>query len=170
MPEGGDVAILSASATATNQNAWIAAAEEVLPNYPGINLVATVYGDDLSDKSYREAQGLMASYPDLRRSSRRRRSASSRRARRCRTPARSARSTSPVLACPPRWRAASNPARRKSFAIWNPIDLGYSATMIAHALARAQRGRAGRGNPDGPHGLGDAGRHDDGRDGGPVHL
>ena len=23
----------------------------------------------------------------------------------------------------------------QSFAIWNPIDLGYSATMIAHALA-----------------------------------
>ena len=23
----------------------------------------------------------------------------------------------------------------KSFSIWNPIDLGYSATMIAHALA-----------------------------------
>ncbi|MEL7416239.1 MAG: rhamnose ABC transporter substrate-binding protein, partial [Pseudomonadota bacterium] len=65
MPDGGDVAILSASATATNQNAWIAAAEEALPNYAGVNLVATVYGDDLSDKSYREAQGLMASHPDL---------------------------------------------------------------------------------------------------------
>ena len=65
MPDGGEVAILSASATATNQNAWIEAAKEVLPNYDGVNLVATVYGDDLSDKSYREAQGLMASYPDL---------------------------------------------------------------------------------------------------------
>jgi len=65
MPDGGDVAILSASATATNQNAWIAAAEEALPNYESVNLAATVYGDDLSDKSYREAQGLMASYPDL---------------------------------------------------------------------------------------------------------
>ena len=30
-----------------------------------VNLVSTVYGDDLSDKSYREAQGLMATYPDL---------------------------------------------------------------------------------------------------------
>ena len=26
----------------------------------------------------------------------------------------------------------------KSFAIWNPIDLGYSAAMIAHALASGE--------------------------------
>ena len=65
MPNGGDVAILSASATATNQNIWIEEAKKVLPNYSGVNLVATVYGDDLSDKSYREAQGLMSSYPNL---------------------------------------------------------------------------------------------------------
>ena len=42
---------------------WLA--KKVLPNYPGINLVATVYGDDLADKSYREAQGLIQTYPDL---------------------------------------------------------------------------------------------------------
>ncbi len=43
LPEGGDVAILSASSTATNQNAWIEAAKKVLPEkFPNINLVATV--------------------------------------------------------------------------------------------------------------------------------
>ena len=41
MPSGGQVAILSASATATNQYAWIAAAKEVLPNYAGVELVST---------------------------------------------------------------------------------------------------------------------------------
>ncbi len=35
LPDGGDVAILSASATATNQNAWIEDAKAVMPNYPG---------------------------------------------------------------------------------------------------------------------------------------
>ncbi|MBU2960005.1 substrate-binding domain-containing protein, partial [Citreicella sp. C3M06] len=65
MPDGGEVALLSASATATNQNIWIDEMKKVLPDYAGIELVATVYGDDLADKSYREAQGLMASYPDL---------------------------------------------------------------------------------------------------------
>ncbi len=32
LPDGGDVAILSASSTATNQNAWIDAAKKVLPD------------------------------------------------------------------------------------------------------------------------------------------
>ena len=135
MPDGGQVAILSASATATNQNAWIAAAEEVLPNYDGIDLVATVYGDDLSDKSYREAQGLMSSYPDLK--------------------AIIAPTTVGILAScqavsdagkigeinvtglglPSEMAGCVASGATESFAIWNPIDLGYSATMIAHALA-----------------------------------
>src|SRR5690606_16140476 len=62
LPDGGDVAILSASSTATNQNAWIEAAREVLPEkFPNINLVAVVYGDDDSVKSTNEARGLIAS-------------------------------------------------------------------------------------------------------------
>ena len=66
LPEGGDVAILSASSTATNQNAWIEAAKKMLPEkFPKINLVATVYGDDDSAKCTDEAKGLMQSYPNL---------------------------------------------------------------------------------------------------------
>ena len=66
LPEGGDVAILSASSTATNQNAWIEAAKKMLPEkFPKINLVATVYGDDDSVKSTDEAKGLLKSYPNL---------------------------------------------------------------------------------------------------------
>ena len=34
MPDGGEVAILSATATATNQNTWIEEMKKVLPNYP----------------------------------------------------------------------------------------------------------------------------------------
>jgi len=135
MPDGGDVAILSASATATNQNAWIEAAKAVLPNYPGVNLVSTVYGDDLSDKSYREAQGLMATYPDLK--------------------AIIAPTTVGILAScqavtdegkigqvnvtglglPSEMAGCVESGATTSFAIWNPIDLGYAATFIAHELA-----------------------------------
>ena len=42
LPEGGDVAILSATATSTNQNTWIEEMKKVLPNYKGINVVDTV--------------------------------------------------------------------------------------------------------------------------------
>ena len=59
------IAILSATPTSTNQNAWIEAMKAALPQYPQLELVATVYGDDLSDKSYREAVALLKRYPDL---------------------------------------------------------------------------------------------------------
>ncbi|MFN7053817.1 MAG: substrate-binding domain-containing protein, partial [Gemmobacter sp.] len=65
LPEGGEVAVLSATTTSTNQNTWIEEMNKVMGNYPGITVVGTVYGDDLADKSYREAQGLMQTYPNL---------------------------------------------------------------------------------------------------------
>ena len=73
----GDVAILSATSTATNQNTWIEEMKKQLPKFPKINLVTTVYGDDLADKSYREAKGLSDVVAESEgRSSRRPRSAS----------------------------------------------------------------------------------------------
>jgi rhamnose transport system substrate-binding protein len=135
MPEGGDVAILSATSTSTNQNIWIEEATKVLPNYPNVNLVATVYGDDLADKSYREAQGLIATYPNLK--------------------AIIAPTTVGILAAsqavtdagkigainvtglglPSEMAGAVASGATKSFAIWNPIDLGYAATMLAYNIS-----------------------------------
>ena len=66
-PDGGQVAVLSASPDAANQNAWIAALEEALtdPKYASVDLVETVYGDDQSEKSYNQALALVDKYPDL---------------------------------------------------------------------------------------------------------
>src|SRR6266508_1736027 len=66
-PDGGKIAILSATANATNQNAWIAMMKTELakPENAKLQLVATVYGDDDDQKSFAEAQGLLAKYPDL---------------------------------------------------------------------------------------------------------
>lgn len=65
--EGGQIAILSASPDAANQNAWIAAFEEVLAgsDYENIELVDTVYGNDESEESYNQALALVDQYPDL---------------------------------------------------------------------------------------------------------
>lgn len=65
--DGGQMAVLSASPDAANQNAWIAALEEALkdPKYSGIEFVETVYGDDQSEKSYNQALALVDKYPDL---------------------------------------------------------------------------------------------------------
>jgi len=63
----GDIAILSAAATATNQNAWIDLMKTTLATdkYKGLKLVATVYGDDDATKSTEQAQALLTKYPNL---------------------------------------------------------------------------------------------------------
>ena len=60
----GEIAILSAGATMTNQNTWIEFMKKELedPKYDKMELVTIVYGDDLRDKSYNEAMGLFKSY------------------------------------------------------------------------------------------------------------
>ena len=54
----GEIAILSATANATNQNAWIKMMEEDLKaNHPDIKLVDTVYGDDDDQTSFDKTAG-----------------------------------------------------------------------------------------------------------------
>ena len=65
----GEIAILSATTDAPDQNTWIAAMEDVLandPKYADMTLVAKVYGDDEPQKSTTEAEALLQTYPDLR--------------------------------------------------------------------------------------------------------
>jgi rhamnose transport system substrate-binding protein len=63
----GEIAILSATSQATNQNAWIEWMKKELedPKYKDVKLVKVAYGDDLRDKSVSEAEALLKSYPDL---------------------------------------------------------------------------------------------------------
>jgi len=137
LPDGkGDFAILSATTTSTNQNIWIDEMKKQLKDFPGLNLATTVYGDDLADKSYREAQGLLTSNPNVK--------------------VIVAPTTVGVLAAsqavkdagkigdvyvtglglPSEMAGAIKSGATKEFAIWNPIDLGYSATQIAYHLAK----------------------------------
>jgi rhamnose transport system substrate-binding protein len=64
----GDIAVLSASATATNQNAWIEAMKGNLSSdakFKGLKLVDVVYGNDDPTVSTTQAQGLLQKYPNL---------------------------------------------------------------------------------------------------------
>jgi rhamnose transport system substrate-binding protein len=65
-PDGGEIAILSAAATAENQNAWIALMKKDLSaNYPKLKLVDTVYGDDDTAKSADKTASLLQAHPNL---------------------------------------------------------------------------------------------------------
>ena len=144
LPDGGDVAILSASSTATNQNAWIEAAKKAMPEkFPNINLVSVVYGDDDSVKSTNEAKGLIASYPEL--------------------DAIIAPTTVGVvaaaqvvtdegligrinvtgLALPSEFKQFIDNGSSQAVALWNPIDLGYSAVQLAHQLIEGKEASPG---------------------------
>lgn len=63
----GEIAVLSATSQATNQNAWIEWMKKELedPKYKDIKLVKVAYGDDLRDKSVSETEALLKSYPNL---------------------------------------------------------------------------------------------------------
>jgi rhamnose transport system substrate-binding protein len=63
----GQIAILSATANATNQNAWIKVMKDTLkkPKYKDMKLVKVAYGDDDDQKSFQQMQGLIQAYPNL---------------------------------------------------------------------------------------------------------
>ena len=63
----GQWAILSATSQAANQNAWIAAMQEMAKGekYAGLELVEVAYGDDEPQKSTDQTQALLDNYPEL---------------------------------------------------------------------------------------------------------
>jgi rhamnose transport system substrate-binding protein len=61
----GQIAIVSAAASATNQNAWISYMHTELKKYPKLQLVATVYGNDDPTTATQVSQGLLQKYPKL---------------------------------------------------------------------------------------------------------
>ena len=64
----GQIGVVSAMATAPNQNLWISYIEEELQAneaYANIEYVGVVYGDDEYQKSFDETQALLNQYPDL---------------------------------------------------------------------------------------------------------
>ncbi|MDQ1846793.1 rhamnose ABC transporter substrate-binding protein [Gemmobacter fulvus] len=143
LPEGGEVAVLSATTTSTNQNIWIEEMNKVMGNYPGITVVGTVYGDDLADKSYREAQGLMQTYPNLKAIIAPTSVGIVAAAQAVTDAGKAGQINVTGLGLPSEMAGHVKSGASKSFAIWNPIDLGYSATMIAYNLSNGAKAEAG---------------------------
>jgi rhamnose transport system substrate-binding protein len=143
LPEGGDVAVLSATATSTNQNTWISEMNKVLPNYKGINVVATVYGDDLADKSYRETQGLIQKYPNLKAIIAPTSVGIVAAAQAVEDGGKVGQINVTGLGLPSEMAGHVKAGSSKSFAIWNPIDLGYSAAMLSYQLINGAEAKPG---------------------------
>jgi rhamnose transport system substrate-binding protein len=136
----GEIAVLSATANATNQNAWIDVMKTELakPENKNLKLVKIAYGNDDDQKSFQEAQGLLQSYPNLKvivspttvgiAAASRYVSSSNYKGKVAIT----------GLGTPNQMREYVKDGTVKEFALWNPADIGYLAAYAGVALASGQ--------------------------------
>jgi rhamnose transport system substrate-binding protein len=132
----GEIAILSATAQATNQNKWIEVMKASLkkPELAGLKLVDVVYGDDQSDKSYREAVGLFRKHPDLKAIIAPTTVGITAAAKAVTDQNLVGKVFVTGLGLPSEMAGHVKSGAVDTFAIWNPIDLGYTAVYAAHSL------------------------------------
>ncbi|MFW5942857.1 MAG: rhamnose ABC transporter substrate-binding protein [bacterium] len=136
----GEIAVLSATSTAPNQNEWIEHMETELenPEYEGLELVTIVYGDDEDEKSYNEAQALMRTYPDLEVIIAPTTVGIAAAARAVQDADRVGEVFVTGLGTPNQMREYVNSGASPMFALWNPSDLGYLAIHTLHAIATGE--------------------------------
>lgn len=131
----GDIAILSATANATNQNAWNKAMVTYLGSkYPDIHVVATVYGNDDDQTSYDDTAALVQKYPNLKGIVSPTTVGIAAAARYLSTSQYKGKVALTGLGTPNAMRAYVKDGTVGSFALWNPSDLGYLAAYTAKAL------------------------------------
>jgi len=135
----GEIAILSASANATNQNAWIATMEEYLASdYPDITLVETVYGDDDDQTSFDKTAALLQTHPNLKGIISPTTVGIAAAARYLSTSEYKGKVALTGLGTPNQMREYVEDGTVTSFALWNPADLGYLTAYAAKALIEGE--------------------------------
>ena len=135
----GEVAILSASANATNQNSWIALMKKDLAaNHPNVKLVDVVYGNDDDQTSFDKTAALLQSHPNLKGIISPTTVGIAAAARYLSTSDKKGKVALTGLGTPNQMRAYVKNNTVKEFALWNPADLGYLAAYAAAALVKGE--------------------------------
>ena len=133
--DAGEIAILSASANATNQNAWIELIKtDLAENHPNVTLVDVVYGDDDDQTSFDKTAGLLTTYPNLKGIISPTTVGISAAARYLQTSEFKGKVALTGLGTPNQMRDYVTDGTVTAFALWNPADLGYLAAYAAKAL------------------------------------
>jgi rhamnose transport system substrate-binding protein len=133
----GDIGILSAAASATNQNAWIKYMKQQLAaKYPNMKLVTTVYGNDDPATSLTVLQGMLSAYPNLKGIISPTTVGISTAAQYLSThPDVAKKVTLTGLGLPSQMSKYIKDGTVQSFELWNPSNLGYLAGYAAANLA-----------------------------------
>jgi rhamnose transport system substrate-binding protein len=136
----GQIAILSATANATNQNTWIKFMKEELkdPKYKDMKLVKVAYGDDDDQKSFQEMQGLIKAYPNLKGVISPTTVGISAGARYLSTSPYKGKVKLTGLGTPNQMRKFVKDGTVEAFELWVPEDVGYLSGYAAAALVSGQ--------------------------------
>jgi rhamnose transport system substrate-binding protein len=133
--DAGEIAILSASANAPNQNAWIEMMKtELAANHPNITLVDVVYGDDQDQMSFDKTAALLQTHPNLKGIISPTTVGVAAAARYLSTSQYKGQVALTGLGTPNQMRTYVEDGTVTEFALWNPGDLGYLAVFAAQAL------------------------------------
>jgi rhamnose transport system substrate-binding protein len=131
----GKIAIVSAAASAPNQNAWIGFMKQQLRRYPKMQLVSTVYGNDDPTKSTQVTQGLLQRYPDLKGIISPTTVGILAAAQVVSAQHKSGKVIVTGLGTPKALKKYVLNGTVPAFELWNPADLGYLAAQVAVQLA-----------------------------------
>jgi rhamnose transport system substrate-binding protein len=162
----GEIAILSATSQATNQNTWIAWMKKELedPKYKDMKLVKIAYGDDLRDKSVSETEGLLQSYPNLKGIISPTTVGIAAAAKVLTDKGLKGKVQLTGLGLPSEMAEYIKSGVCQWMYLWNPIDLGYLAGYTAHALVTGEiTGKVGEKFKAGKLGEKEIVKADDGR-------
>lgn len=139
MGDSGQIAFASGGANATNLNEWISLMKaDLKKNYPKIQVVTTVYGNDDDATAYSVAESLVQSYPNLKGIIAPDSVASAATAQYLSTSQYKGKIVLTGLGLPSQLRAYIKDGTMKDFAVWNPTNLGYLAAYAAKALITKQ--------------------------------
>jgi rhamnose transport system substrate-binding protein len=133
--DSGEIAILSAAANATNQNAWIdQMKKDLAANHPNIKLDAVVYGNDDDQTSFDKTSALLQQYPKLKGIISPTTVGIAAAARYLSKSDSKGKVAITGLGTPNQMRPYVKDGTVSEFALWNPEDLGYLAAYAASAL------------------------------------
>ena len=135
--DAGEIAIVSSTANATNQNAWIDKMKELLAaDHPNIQLVDVVYGDDDEQISFDKTAAVLQSHPNLKGIVSPTTIGISAAARYLSTSDYKGKVALTGLGTPNQMREYVEDGTVTAFALWNPEDLGYLSAFAAAALIK----------------------------------
>ncbi|AOX46261.1 MULTISPECIES: rhamnose ABC transporter substrate-binding protein [unclassified Microbacterium] len=137
--DSGQVAVLSAAANATNQNAWIELMKtDLAANHPNIELVDVVYGDDDDQTSFDRTAALLQTYPNLKGIVSPTTVGIAAAGRYLSTSEYKGKVALTGLGTPNQLREYVQDGTITAFALWNPADLGYLSAFATKALIDGQ--------------------------------